>query len=119
MRPRISPLDDLTYDVMTVLQNKAKALEAYAKYIEDASEDEEVRQAFEDMRLDDTEHVRTLKEILARRLDEDLGDMESEDEDEEEDEDDDDLQAGAHRGEAIAHAKTEPAPRRGESTHRR
>ena len=44
-----SPLDDLTYDVITVLQNKAKALEAYDKYIRDADADDEAREAFEEM----------------------------------------------------------------------
>jgi hypothetical protein len=81
-----SPLDDLTYDVLTVLQNKAKALEAYDKYIRDADEDDEAREAFEEMKRADQEHIRILKEVLARRLDEDLG---FEDEDLEGDDDDD------------------------------
>ena len=31
-----SPVSDLEYDLMTVLQNKAEALKAYATYIQDA-----------------------------------------------------------------------------------
>jgi len=126
-----SPLDDLTYDVITVLQNKAKALEAYDKYIRDADEDDEAREAFEDMRRTDQEHIRILKEVLARRLDEDLGFTEEdyeaeaeEDYDEEEDDDDiadslDDIDSRPHRGEETAHVTNESPPRRGESAHRR
>lgn len=118
-----SPLDDLTYDVITVLQNKAKALEAYDKYIRDADEDDEAREAFEEMKRADQEHIRILKEVLARRLDDDLGfSDEDEDEDDEdyddEDDEDDDLEAGTHRGEETAHVKNDPPPRRGESMNR-
>jgi hypothetical protein len=129
-----SPIDDLTYDVITVLQNKAKALEAYDKYIRDAEEDDDAREAFEEMKRADQEHIRILKEVLARRLDDDLGftdeeedyeDEEDEDYDDEEEDDDevadslDDVEAGPHRGEETAHVKNEPPPRRGESSHRR
>ena len=123
-----STLDDLTYDVITVLQNKAKALEAYDKYIRDADEDDEAREAFEEMKRADQEHIRILKEVLARRLDEDLGfdeDYEDEgDEDDDEDFDDDtddddsEVGVGTHRGEETVHMKNEARPRRGESTHR-
>ena len=124
-----SPIDDLTYDVITVLQNKSKALEAYEKYIRDAEEDDEAREAFEEMKRTDQEHIRILKEVLARRLDDDLGFSDDADYDEEEDEDLeddddvadslDDVDAGTHRGEETVNVKNEPPPRRGESSHRR
>lgn len=116
-----SPLDDLTYDVITVLQNKAKALEAYEKYIRDADEDDEAREAFEEMKRTDQEHIRILKEVLARRLDDDLGFVDDDYEDEEDDDfidEDDDVEAGSHRGEETAHMTNDAPPRRGESTHR-
>lgn len=118
-----SPLDDLTYDVITVLQNKAKALEAYDKYIRDADEDDEAREAFEEMKRADQEHIQILKEVLARRLDDDLGfsdeDYEGEDDDvDDEDYDDEDVDAGPHRGEETVHVNNVPPPRRGESSHR-
>ena len=123
-----SPIDDLTYDVITVLQNKAKALEAYDKYIRDADADDEAREAFEEMKRTDQEHIRILKEVLARRLDDDLGFSDDEDYDDEEDddedfdeedeEDDETADAGPHRGEETVHVKNEAPPRRGESTHR-
>jgi hypothetical protein len=117
-----SPLDDLTYDVITVLQNKAKALEAYDKYIRDADEDDEAREAFEEMKRTDQEHIRILKEVLARRLDDDLGfsdedeDYDDEDDDDLDDEDDEDeaIDAGPHRGEETVHMNESPPPRRGE-----
>ena len=128
-----SPIDDLTFDVITVLQNKAKALEAYDKYLSDAEDedDDELKEVFTEMRKQDEEHVLVLKESLARRLDEDLGysdeeeEVDDEDEDfDEEDEEEVEVQAPAVEPEAAA-AETEnggtatPAPsRRGEPTSR-
>lgn len=76
-----SPIDDLTYDVLTVLKHKARALAAYDRYIGDAEADgdEEARQVLEEIRARDAHDVRVLKEVLARRLDEDLGYSEEED----------------------------------------
>lgn len=117
-----SPVDDLTYDVITVLQNKAKALEAYDKYIADAEDVPELRELFEQMREQDHEHVRVLKEVLARRLEEEL-DFAEEDEDiEYEDYDEEDELEIEAPGETVSEAEGEdsdPPPRRGESTHRR
>jgi hypothetical protein len=127
-----SPLDDLTYDVITVLQKKAKALEAYDKYLADAEaeDDEDLKELFLEMRRQDEEHVRVLKESLARRLDEDLGydedidEEEAEDEDEdyeEEDEEEVEEPTSTEHVDAIHGAVATgpgPAPRRGESTHR-
>lgn len=72
---RVSPIDDLTFDVLTVLRDKAKALAAYEKYLADADadEDDEVHELFVAMRKQDEEHAQVLKEILARRLEDDLG----------------------------------------------
>ena len=82
----LSPIDDLTYDVITVLQNKAKALAAYDKYLRDADADgdEELADLFTEMRKQDDLHVQVLKEALARRLDDDLGYDEEDEEDDEE-----------------------------------
>jgi hypothetical protein len=127
-----SPIDDLTYDVITVLQKKAKALEAYDKYLADAEaeDDEDLKDLFLEMRRQDEEHVRVLKESLARRLDEDLGydedidEEEAEDEDEdyeEEDEEEVEEPTSTEHVDAIHGAVATgpgPAPRRGESTHR-
>jgi hypothetical protein len=111
-----SPLDDLTYDVITVLQNKAKALEAYDRYIRDAEDDAELRELFGQMRDQDEAHVRVLKEALARRLlDEDL---DIEDDEEPYDEDDED-EVEETDDAASSSNEQEERPRRGESTQRR
>jgi hypothetical protein len=90
----MSPLDDLTYDVITVLHSKAKALEAYDKYVNDAEadDDDELRDLFDAMRRQDEANVEQLKEVLAQRLAEDLGyDEEDEEEDFEDEEDEAEL----------------------------
>jgi hypothetical protein len=121
-----SPIDDLTYDVITVLQNKAKALEAYDKYLSDAEseDDDELKDLFTEMRKQDEDHVQVLKEALARRLDEDLGYDEDEADEEDYDEDDEDeVEApsstdadDAVNGSVVT--SSEQPPRRGESTTR-
>ena len=96
---RTSPIDDLTYDVLTVLHQKAKGLEAYDKYIRDAEDDDELQELFQALRRQDEENVRILTEALAHRLDDELGyeegaEEEEEDEDvwdEEEEEEDEDV----------------------------
>lgn len=77
-----SPIDDLTYDVIAVLHSKAQALKAYEQFIGDAraEEDDDLVELFIQMRNDDEENVLELKEVLARRLDADLG-YDDEDED--------------------------------------
>jgi rubrerythrin len=98
-----SPLDDLTYDVLAVLQKKAEGLEAYAKYLRDAEGEDDIAELFEEMRNQDVEHIDALKDVLARRLEED-SDYE---EDEEEGADDADVEP------------VDEPPNRGESTTRR
>ncbi len=140
-----SPIDDLTFDVITVLREKAKALAAYDKYLgdADADDDDELHELFVSMRKQDEEHVQVLKEVLARRLEDDLGYDDADDEDAEEDDDvEDDLlgedydeadeeeveepssasgasNAGANRGEDAGAPPTSSPPKRGESSERR
>lgn len=114
----MSPVDDLTFDVITVLQNKAQALAAYDKYIGDAQAEDEVEleELFVEMRKADEENVVVLKEVLARRLDEDLG----YDEDDEDDEDYDADQESVEAPDGVAAPPNvaSPAPRGGESSQR-
>jgi hypothetical protein len=88
-----APIDDLTYDLVTVLQHKARALEAYGKYLEDAESDGEIRELFERIRDSDLELVNELKEVLAHRL----------------------VPGSSHE----TMEEESPPPRRGESTQRR
>jgi bacterioferritin (cytochrome b1) len=62
------PLDNLCFDLITVIQEKSKALEAYDKYLRDAQNDDQLRQVFEQIRQQDTEHVQQLTQHLRRLL---------------------------------------------------
>lgn len=121
---RSSPIDDLTYDVLTVLHHKAKGLEAYDKYIRDAEDDDELQDIFQALRRQDEENVRILTEALAHRLDDELG-LAAEEEEEEEEEEDEDEDAWEEGEEEAEEATTDggggeetASPRRGESSHR-
>lgn len=111
----MSPLDDLTYDVITVLHNKAKALEAYDKYVSDAEadDDDELRDLFSMMRRQDEEHVQVLKEVLAQRLAEDLGYEDEEEEDEDFEDEDDEVPDAVEASDIEDRASAEPI----EGTH--
>ncbi|HYE72109.1 MAG TPA: hypothetical protein VEF04_02215, partial [Blastocatellia bacterium] len=58
------PLDNLTYDLITVLYEKSKALEAYDKYMQDAQGHEQARQLFQELRQMDTQCVEKLRHHL-------------------------------------------------------
>jgi bacterioferritin (cytochrome b1) len=61
------PLDNLTYNLVTVLYEKSKGLEAYEKYLNDAQGDPQVRQLFEQMRQQDEQFVQQLQQQLGLR----------------------------------------------------
>lgn len=63
-----SPLDNLTYDVVTVLHEKSKGLEAYDKYLADAKANPEARQLLERIRQADMQHVQQLRDCLSTLL---------------------------------------------------
>lgn len=62
------PLDNLTYDLVTILYEKSKALEAYDKYQRDAQDNQEVSQLLQQMRRQDEQHIQQLKQHLSRLL---------------------------------------------------
>lgn len=62
------PLDNLTFNLITIMHKKSKAIEAYDKYIEDAQDDEEISELIEEMRSQDEEYVMQLQQHLARLL---------------------------------------------------
>ncbi|MDB5220099.1 MAG: hypothetical protein JWO86_8026 [Myxococcaceae bacterium] len=133
-----SPIDDLTFDVITVLRNKAKALAAYDQYLRDADaeDDDELHDLFTQMRKQDEEDVQVLKEVLARRLEDDLGYDDTTDEDDDEGDDDVDVgedysdedeeeveaptasDAEARGDDAAMTPPSASPPKRGESTQR-
>lgn len=62
------PLDDLAYDLVTVLHQKSKGLEAYDKYLRDAERDPEALKILEQIRRQDTQVIEQLKACVARTL---------------------------------------------------
>jgi hypothetical protein len=71
------PLDNNTYNVITVIHEKSKGLEAFDQYMEDA--DENLREIFEEIREQDTRVIEQLQDHLRRLMGGDEG-AESEDE---------------------------------------
>ena len=61
-----SPIDDQLYDLLQALTSKCEAIEAYAKYEQDA--DGESKQLFQELARDDTAHAERLVEALRNRL---------------------------------------------------
>jgi ferritin-like metal-binding protein YciE len=62
------PLDNLTYDLITILYEKSKGLEAYDKYQRDAQGNQQVSQLLQQMRQQDEQHIRQLQQFLAQQL---------------------------------------------------
>lgn len=66
-----NPVDDQLYDLLQALTSKCEALEAYAKYEQDA--EGEARDLFQQLGRDDAEHARRLLDMLRKRLGADSG----------------------------------------------
>jgi hypothetical protein len=62
------PIDNLTYDLITVIHEKSQGLEAFDRYLKDAGEDEDCRQLFEEIRQQDEDAVKELTDALRERL---------------------------------------------------
>src|SRR3954463_13585662 len=56
------PLDNNTYNVITVIHEKSKGLEAFDEYLQDA--DEELREILQEIREQDTRAIEQLQEHL-------------------------------------------------------
>jgi bacterioferritin (cytochrome b1) len=56
-------LSDLSYDVLTALQSKLEALQAYQRFIDDCDEagDQECRQLFQKIQSEDQRHAEQLR----------------------------------------------------------
>ena len=61
-----SPVDNEVYDLLQTLTSKCEAIEAYAKYEDDATG--EVKQAFQEMAADDIRHAERLLQLLKAQL---------------------------------------------------
>jgi rubrerythrin len=58
------PISDLQFDVVTLVFEKSKALQAYDKYLIDCQSNEELRSIFEEIVADDRKHIEKLKNYL-------------------------------------------------------
>lgn len=61
-----SPVSDLEYDLLTVLQNKAEALKAYATYIKDAQtiDSKPCVELFQKLQQEDQRHAEEIRHHL-------------------------------------------------------
>ena len=62
------PLDNLTYDLITILYEKSKGLEAYDKYQRDAQGNQEISNLLQQMRRQDEQHIQQLQQHLGQLL---------------------------------------------------
>lgn len=62
------PLDNLTYDLITILHEKAKGLEAYDKYMRDAQSNQQVSQLLQQIRQQDEQQIQQLQQQLSQLL---------------------------------------------------
>lgn len=58
------PVSDLQFDVMMIITEKCKALQAYDKYLLDAQPHEEIRAIIENIKKADREHVEQLQKFV-------------------------------------------------------
>ncbi len=61
-------LDNVTYDIITVLHEKSKGLEAFDRYTKDLHGDQELQRVFDEMRRSDEQFIQQLQQHLHRRL---------------------------------------------------
>lgn len=62
------PLDNLTFDILTVLQEKSKGLEAFDKYLRDAQGDQKCTELLNRLRQQDVQACTELKQHLQELL---------------------------------------------------
>jgi hypothetical protein len=59
-----SPIDNLTYDLITVIQAKAEGLAAFDKYMQDAQGNQQATQLFQQIRQQDSQYIQQLLQCL-------------------------------------------------------
>ncbi|MBO0724360.1 MAG: hypothetical protein J2P52_02075 [Blastocatellia bacterium] len=58
------PIDNLVYDLMMIIAKKSKGLKAMEQYLQDAQNNQRVKESFEKIRKQDEECVRELTRHL-------------------------------------------------------
>lgn len=61
-------IDNLTYDIIPVIHEKAEGLEVLEHYLQDAQGDNEARQCFEELQKQGRENIQKLQKLLQNRL---------------------------------------------------
>lgn len=61
-------IDNVTYDVMSILTNKLEGVAALQQYKKDAQGDQEVMQCFEEIEERERKDIDKLRGIVAKRL---------------------------------------------------
>jgi len=59
-------MNNVSYDLLTVLQSKLEGLAAYDKYIQDCQSDPQMRQVFEQIKQQDQQQVQYLRSEIER-----------------------------------------------------
>lgn len=62
------PLDNLTYDLITIIYEKSKGLEAYDQYMQDAQGNQNVSSLLQQMRQQDQQNIQQLQQHLHQCL---------------------------------------------------
>ena len=58
-------VDNLTYDLVSILHEKSKGLQAYGKYLQDARQNDEVMDLIQRIQKQDKQIVQELRDCLA------------------------------------------------------
>jgi predicted ribosome quality control (RQC) complex YloA/Tae2 family protein len=61
-------IDNLTYDLMTVISEKSKGLEAFDQYLQDAQSNQQVSQLFQQIRQQDQQAIQQLMQQLQQAM---------------------------------------------------
>ena len=59
------PIDNLVYDLMMIIAKKSKGLKAMEQYLQDAQNNQRIKESFEKIRQHDEECIRELTQHLS------------------------------------------------------
>jgi len=62
------PVDNLTYNLISVLHSKLEGLEAYRKYMQDAQGDQECLQLFQQLQQQDSQAATKIQQHLMKHF---------------------------------------------------
>jgi hypothetical protein len=62
------PVDNLTYDLISIFHTKLEGLAAYQKYWQDAQGDQECQQLFQQLQQQDRQAAQQVQQLLQKRF---------------------------------------------------